>query len=638
MDLRQYLIAPHERPTEQPARHDTPDLHSQYQPTTNTLDPRLAHRTRTNAAANFSQDQPVITANHARTEIGDYKERIRQLQLQQLQLQQRLQLQQQPQQQSRNGTITREQVINGLTAYPDILAAILRSGHVPIQTHNDSRASRQHADTPPLSSQPTTMTMAQRTTIPPSHQIIAELMPTSTTPSSPVPPTNQAPSSVPTVAKTGRVCFWYYHHGNCTNDSSSPTYKPSDRACRYLHSIDDTQEIQVQQGQGYWHRGMGDCGLELCKFSSNYKYADGNDAKTQRKGEKKGKKQVEAAPSADAAEDEENVDENDSVFESKAEDPDAVDSTSQSILESEERENQDTVPTSLDPVTLSIPTSPRAGRYAKGSRRQQPPTSSPTLPTLKRKANASSQNTPTPAPKRPKTTAPIPSTQTTDPTAVTTPLSKKALKRLKRLNKKAQALITGTVVPPPSTTVSTNPTPTPKACEIIPSSLPSSHPSSLHQPASSRPSLTNKSFMVKRIDHNKPHHTTCFAWYHGSSCTKKGRNCKELHALTQPPSFVVAPVGFVHEGGVCGLEWCSGDWRGVEEGEEGEEGEEEEKGEGYAKEKGDGDVKDKREFADGIVEQDDDAEMRDEQVDDEDDQDVDSEDFDAQESADEMVD
>ena len=99
--------------------------------------------------------------------------------------------------------------------------------------------------------------------------------------------------------------------------------------------------------------------------------------------------------------------------------------------------------------------------------------------------------------------------------------------------------------------------------------------------------------------------------------------------MTQPPSFVVAPVGFVHASGVCGLEWCSGDWRGVEE---------EEKGEGDAEEKRDGETKGKREFADGMVEQDDDAEMQDEEVDDEDDQDVDSEDFDAQESADEMVD
>ena len=89
---------------------------------------------------------------------------------------------------------------------------------------------------------------------------------------------------------------------------------------------------------------------------------------------------------------------------------------------------------------------------------------------------------------------------------------------------------------------------------------------------------------------------------------------------------MVAPVGFVHESGVCGLEWCSGDWRG------------EEKGEGYAEEGGDGDVKGKREEADGMVEQVDDAEMRDEEVGDEEDQDVDSEDFEVEESADEMLD
>lgn len=93
---------------------------------------------------------------------------------------------------------------------------------------------------------------------------------------------------------------------------------------------------------------------------------------------------------------------------------------------------------------------------------------------------------------------------------------------------------------------------------------------------------------------------------------------------------MVAPVGFVHGSGVCGLEWCSGDWRGVEG--------EEEKEEGYVEEGGDGDVKGKREEADGMVEQDDDAGTQDEEVDDEEDQDIDGEDFDAQESADEIFD
>ena len=76
-------------------------------------------------------------------------------------------------------------------------------------------------------------------------------------------------------------------------------------------------------------------------------------------------------------------------------------------------------------------------------------------------------------------------------------------------------------------------------------------------------------------------HQTCFAWYHGV-CPLRGKNCRFLHALTQPISFVQPPEGFVHgaqrqkSGGgdgknakdgkeeeqevKCTLDWCPGDW------------------------------------------------------------------------------
>jgi hypothetical protein len=81
---------------------------------------------------------------------------------------------------------------------------------------------------------------------------------------------------------------------------------------------------------------------------------------------------------------------------------------------------------------------------------------------------------------------------------------------------------------------------------------------------------------------SKPSQQTCFMWYH-DSCPKKGKKCADLHALTDPPSYVVAPGGYVHEGEVCGRDWCAGDWRGedeedqqAEEYQEGWEGEDEE--------------------------------------------------------------
>lgn len=566
MDLRQYLIAPHEQSQQQPARQNTPALSIRNQSTENTLGPRLVRRSLEFPTTLLGNDQTAVNATHLRAEIGDYSERIQHLQQQQQQQQVQSPLLEQQFQLSQHEAITREQVIRGLTLYPDVLAAILRSGHTPSQITGDAEATAQHPDTLSIASQPASMTLVQRPLRTPSQH------PHSTTPSSPIPPSNPSLLSAPIVAKIPKLCFWHYHHGSCTNDPSSPSYNLSGRTCPYLHDVQGMQEIEVQQGRYDWHRGLGDCGLELCRFSNNYKFKDAPEAED-RKNEwsrerRKERKRAARAGVVDG------LDGNDSVGVTKprAEDQGAVNSSSQFIL------NQDTASATLSPVLPAIPTSPRAGRYAKGNRRQQFSASSPTPSTNKRKANVLSQSTSTPASKKPKPSGPTPtpSMLTTEPQSSTsTPLSKKAAKRLKRLDKKSQAIITWTVATPPSTIVSSTPAPTPQACEIIPSSLPSSLSTSLSAPLSSRPSLTNKSFMVKREDHNKPHHATCFAWYHGS-CSRKGRHCKELHALTRPPSFVSAPRGFVHQGGVCGLEWCGGDWRGDQEEDEGddEEGDE----------------------------------------------------------------
>lgn len=50
----------------------------------------------------------------------------------------------------------------------------------------------------------------------------------------------------------------------------------------------------------------------------------------------------------------------------------------------------------------------------------------------------------------------------------------------------------------------------------------------------------------------------CFFWYHGSC--KRGRWCSMLHKMTDPPSFVQPPPGYMHHV-PCGLEWCPGDKR-----------------------------------------------------------------------------
>jgi hypothetical protein len=528
MDLCQYLLTPHERPSQQPARHNSPVHHHQYRQTINTLDPRLAQRAHTTPAILPNHNQPIDRTIHLRNEIGSLNNGWQQLQQQP---QQHLQGQQQRLQ---DQVITREQVINGLTAYPDILVAILRSGHIPNRTQSATRALEQHSNTLPLTPRPT-LTSAQ--------QINENPFSDSAIPSSP--PQATQPPRFPK-----RLCFWYYHQGNCTNDPSSPTYDGSSRPCPFLHSTEGMQEVKVQPGKESWHRQLGDCGLELCKFSSNYKFKDELEAeeqrkksfREQRKERKKEKRRSGVVQGVDGKD-------GDGVSEPRAEHQDVM-GTASSILLLQEQNIPDIAPTNSTSTTPTIPTSPRAGRYAKGSRFSQTSVSSatPTPSTLKRKASApSSQNTPTPASKKVKTSASMPSTQIDPQPASTTPLSKHATRRLKR-TKASQPLTNGT---------SSIPSTTLKPLDIIPYTTNHTHPS------------------VSRSDHSKPHHQTCFAWYHdqcpySGKAGKKGKKCAELHALTDPPSFVIAPEGYVHEGGVCGRDWCGGDWRGKEGEIEGE--------------------------------------------------------------------
>lgn len=53
--------------------------------------------------------------------------------------------------------------------------------------------------------------------------------------------------------------------------------------------------------------------------------------------------------------------------------------------------------------------------------------------------------------------------------------------------------------------------------------------------------------------------TTCFFWYHGTCARGKDRRgCPMRHALSDPPTMVKPPPGFVHPK-ACELEWCPGD-------------------------------------------------------------------------------
>jgi len=51
---------------------------------------------------------------------------------------------------------------------------------------------------------------------------------------------------------------------------------------------------------------------------------------------------------------------------------------------------------------------------------------------------------------------------------------------------------------------------------------------------------------------------TCFFWYHGHCGRAADRGCDYLHRLTDPPSMVQPPPGYVHAK-PCILPWCPGD-------------------------------------------------------------------------------
>jgi hypothetical protein len=549
MDLRQYLIAPHERSIQQ---HDNPIPYHQQQPAVRTLNPRLRPIAVTNLATSLNYDQPPFSNTRSQIEISHHDERS--------QLSQ-----QQPQQNLPDGVVAREQVIRGLTAYPDILAAILRSNHIPDRTSSDIGSSRHHSDTPSTASQVATSPSRQIDATTPFQQTTH--ISASTAASAPAPPPSKN-QPLP-ISTTPLLCFWYYHHDHCVNDPTSPNYKPSGCPCLFLHSTDGMQEIRVQPGKDFWHRRIGDCGFELCKFSSNYKHTEEIDLNLQqkkdyRKWKSEVKRQARVTSSADEATAMGVLDDDDGGggSEMRGREKD-ISPSSQSNISHGEQNNQDTAPTTHN---LAIPTSPKAGRYAKGSRAQQFSASTPvsTPSTLKRKASAfPSQNTPTPTSKKDKTSIPATQITTSLPPASSTvaPLTKSAAKRLKRAAKKA--IENATPITKNSTTSNQQPsknlhysnteslnTTTIKSCVIFPYTTSSpSNPTTI-------PSFS-------RSD------KTCFAWYH-NICPKRGKKCKDLHALTQPPNFVVTPRDYVHERGVCGRDWCSGDWRpelgdGVEE-------------------------------------------------------------------------
>jgi hypothetical protein len=292
------------------------------------------------------------------------------------------------------------------------------------------------------------------------------------------------------------------------------------------------KEVKVQPGKESWHKQLGDCGLELCKFSSNYKYKDELEVEEQRKKFfKERRKERKREKRRSGAVEGVHGKHSDGISEPRAEHQDIMDTSSQSILLPQKQNTPDTAPVNSNSTTSAIPTSPRAGRYAEGSRFQQTSvfSATPIPSTIKRKASApSSQNTPTPASKKHKTSALVPPFQAEPGPASATSLSKHAARRFKSTNK----------------TLSATPT-APKPLDII------SHTSYIAHPT------------VQPKEHKKPHHQTCFAWYH-DECSKKGKKCKDLHALTDPPSFVVAPERYVHEAGVCGRDWCAGDWRAEE--------------------------------------------------------------------------
>lgn len=73
-------------------------------------------------------------------------------------------------------------------------------------------------------------------------------------------------------------------------------------------------------------------------------------------------------------------------------------------------------------------------------------------------------------------------------------------------------------------------------------------------------SLATETALPKVLSTKAKRHAgeVCFFWYHGSC--RRARRCSMLHKMTNPPSFVQPPPGYMHYV-PCGLEWCPGDKR-----------------------------------------------------------------------------
>lgn len=68
--------------------------------------------------------------------------------------------------------------------------------------------------------------------------------------------------------------------------------------------------------------------------------------------------------------------------------------------------------------------------------------------------------------------------------------------------------------------------------------------------------------MSESLSEGRDNNETCFFWYHGRCSraldVRNNYQCDFRHALTDPPTMVQPPPGYVHKK-PCGLEWCPGD-------------------------------------------------------------------------------
>lgn len=84
------------------------------------------------------------------------------------------------------------------------------------------------------------------------------------------------------------------------------------------------------------------------------------------------------------------------------------------------------------------------------------------------------------------------------------------------------------------------------------------------EPATSPPNTSQPATSTPAARTNPNADSTCFFWYHGNcarSLDPRSKNgCVFRHALTDPPSMVQPPPGYVHRA-PCGRDWCPGDAR-----------------------------------------------------------------------------